>query len=59
MSWSELTSAIPWLNSIPNVKNMLKYVPLSTTEKATNIFSKTAISIRQWMSLPFTVKNNI
>ena len=56
MSWSELTSAIPWLNSIPNVKNMLKYVPLSTTEKATNIFSKTAISIRQWMSLPFTVK---
>lgn len=56
MSWSELTSAIPWLNSIPNVKNMLKYVPLSTTEKATNVFSKTAISIRQWVSLPFAAK---
>jgi len=56
MGWSQLTSDIPWLNSIPNVKNMLKYVPLSTTEKATNVFSKTAISIRQWVTLPFTAK---
>ena len=56
MSWSQLTSDIPWLNSIPNVKNMLKYVPLSTTEKATNVFSKNAISIRQWISLPFAAK---
>jgi len=56
MSWSQLKSDIPWLDNIPNVKSMLKYVPLSTTEKATNIFSKTAISIRQWESLPFTTK---
>lgn len=56
MSWSELTSDIPWLDSIPGIKGMLKYVPLSTTEKATNIFSKTAISIRQWVSLPFAAK---
>lgn len=56
MSWSELTADIPWLDSIPGIKGMLKYVPLSTTEKATNIFSKTAISIRQWVSLPFAAK---
>lgn len=56
MSWSELTSDIPWLDSIPGIKGMLKYVPLSATEKATNIFSKTAISIRQWVSLPFAAK---
>jgi len=56
MSWSQLTSDIPWLDSIPGIKGMLKYVPLSTTEKATNIFSKTAISIRQWVSLPFAAK---
>jgi hypothetical protein len=56
MSWSQLTSDIPWLDSIPGIKGMLKYVPLSTTEKANNIFSKTAISIRQWVSLPFAAK---
>ena len=56
MSWSQLTSDIPWLDSIPGIKGMLKYVPLSSTEKATNVFSKTAISIRQWVSLPFAAK---
>ena len=56
MGWSKLTSDIPWLDSIPGIKSMLKYVPLSTTEKATNVFSKTAISIRQWVSLPFAAK---
>ena len=56
MGWSKLTSDIPWLDSIPGIKSMLKYVPLSTTEKATNVFSKTAISIRQWLALPFAAK---
>ena len=56
MSWSQLTSDIPWLDNIPGVKGMLKYVPLSTTEKVNFVFSKKAISIRQWVSLPFAAK---
>ena len=56
MSWSQLASDIPWLNSIPGVRSMLKYVPLSTTEKGNFVFSKKAISIRQWISLPFAAK---
>jgi hypothetical protein len=56
MSWSQLISDIPWLDSIPNIKDMLKYISLSPEEKVTNIFSKTAISIRQWTNLSPEIK---
>ena len=56
MSWSQLTSDIPWLDSIPGVKDMLKNISLSPEEKGNFVFSKKAISIRQWVSLPFSAK---
>ena len=58
MGWSKLTSDIPWLNEIPNIKNILKNVPLSSKEKATQVYSKSGseISIRQWVSMPFNEK---
>ena len=56
MSWSQLTSDIPWLDSIPGVKDMLKNISLSPEEKGNFVFSKKAISIRQWISLPFAAK---
>jgi hypothetical protein len=58
MGWSTLTSDIPWLNEIPNIKNILKNVPLSSKEKATQVYSKSGseISIRQWVSMPFNEK---
>jgi len=58
MGWSSLTSDIPWLNEIPNIKNILKNVPLSSKEKTTQVYSKpgSEISIRQWVSMPFNEK---
>ena len=33
MNWDQLTSAIPWLTDIPDVKNKLKYIGVSNIEK--------------------------
>jgi len=56
MSFSELTSEVPWLNDVPNIKNILKYIPLSNTEKVTQLYKNKSISIREWMKLPFETK---
>jgi hypothetical protein len=58
MGWSKLTSDIPWLNEIPNIRNILKNIPLSSKEKATQVYNKpgSEISIRQWVSMPFNEK---
>jgi hypothetical protein len=58
MGWSTLTSQIPWLENIPNIKNILKNIPLSRKEKTTQKYGGTgnAISIRQWVILPFNEK---
>lgn len=56
MSFSELTSEVPWLRDIPNLKNILKYIPLSSTEKVTQLYESNSITIRDWMKLPFETK---
>ena len=56
MNFSGLLIEIPWLRDIPNIKNILKYIPLSSTEKSTQLYSKEAISIRDWSQLPFETK---
>jgi hypothetical protein len=56
MSWEQLLGEIPWLRDVPNAKNILKYIPLSSEEKVTQLYAKDAISIRQWNSLPFETK---
>jgi hypothetical protein len=56
MGWSKLTSDIPWLTQIPNIENILKYIPLSSTEKATQLYGKDEITIREWSNLPFEIK---
>ena len=56
MSFSELTSEVPWLRDIPNLKNILKYIPLSSAEKVTQLYKSNSISIREWMKLPFEAK---
>lgn len=56
MSWETLNSNIPWLRDIPNAKSLLRYVPLSSKEKLTQLYSKEAISIRKWETLPFSEK---
>jgi hypothetical protein len=56
MSFSGLTSEVPWLNDVPNIKNVLKYIPLSSAEKVTQLYKSNSISIREWMKLPFETK---
>jgi len=55
-SWEELNRRIPWLSSIPNLKNILKYIPFSKAEKETEVFKNNPISIKQWIKEPFSTK---
>ena len=55
-SWDELNRRIPWLSSIPNLKNILKYIPFSKSEKESEVFKNNPISIKQWMKEPFNTK---
>jgi hypothetical protein len=56
MSFEQLTNKIPWLKDIPNLKNILKYIPLSNKEKASNVYERNSISVREWGALPFETK---
>ena len=56
MSFSKLTSEIPWLNDIPNIRGILRYIPLSNTEKVNQKYKREAVSIREWIKFPFEIK---
>lgn len=58
MSFNSLMSEVPWLREVPNIKNVLKYIPLSSSEKATQVYGKSGgeLSIRRWVELPFPTK---
>jgi len=56
MSFSQLEREVPWLREIPNVQQVLKYIPLNTGEKITQQYKNTPIGIREWVKLPFDVK---
>jgi len=55
MGWSKLTSDIPWLTQIPNIKNILEYIPFNSTEQVKK-FKDNEITIREWSNLPFEIK---
>jgi len=56
MSFSQLEREVPWLREIPNVQQVLRYIPLSTGEKVTQQYKNRAIGVREWIKLPFDVK---
>ena len=56
MSFDILTNRVPWLKDIPNLRSILRYIPLSNKEKASNVYESNAISIREWTKLPFETK---
>lgn len=56
MSFEKLSSEVPWLKDIPNLKSILKYIPLSTGEKITQQYRNENISIREWIKFPFEAK---
>jgi hypothetical protein len=57
MSWDELTSSIPWLTNIPDVKDKLKYIGVSNIEKKQrNWNSSSGLSEDQFDALSFNEK---
>ena len=56
MSFGKLMSEVPWLNDIPNIRSILRYIPLSRQEKITQQYSREAASIREWIKFPFETK---
>ena len=56
MSLDRLTSEVPWLKNIPNLKSVLKYIPLSSTEKLSHQYRNSPISYKEWAKLPYKVK---
>jgi hypothetical protein len=55
-SWEELNRRVPWLKDIPNLKNILKYIPFSKSEKESEVYRNNPISIKQWAKEPFNTK---
>jgi hypothetical protein len=55
-SWDELNRRVPWLRNIPNLKNILKYIPFSKSEKESEVYKRNSISIKQWIKEPFNTK---
>jgi len=51
MSFEQLVNRVPWLNDIPNLRSILRYIPLSSSEKASNVYERNAISIRDQTSM--------
>ena len=56
MSFEELMSEVPWLREVPNIKSILKYIPISSKEKLTQQYQTNPISYREWTKLPYSVK---
>jgi hypothetical protein len=56
MSFSKLTSEVPWLNDVPNIRGILRYIPLSNTEKVNQKYKRDSVSIREWVKMPFNTK---
>jgi hypothetical protein len=56
MSWEQLNREIPWLSNIPNVKSIMKYIPISSQEKLTQKYAYDAVGIREWVNFPFETK---
>jgi len=56
MSFSQLEREVPWLREIPNIQQILRYIPLSTGEKITQQYKNKEVSIREWINFPFNVK---
>ena len=51
MSFDRLLSEIPWLRDIPNVKSVLKYIPLSSQEVFTQQYKNEPMPYMEWALL--------
>jgi hypothetical protein len=52
-NWSFVEQNFP---SVRGLRDIFKYIPLSSSEKVNQSYKNRAITIREWIKLPFTVK---
>jgi hypothetical protein len=52
-NWNFVEQNFP---SVRGLRNIFKYIPLSSSEKINQSYKNRAINIREWIKLPFTVK---
>jgi hypothetical protein len=51
--WSFVEQNFP---SVAGLRSVFKYIPLSSSEKINQSYKNKAINVREWINLPFTVK---
>ena len=56
MDFNSLVGQVPWLSEVPNLNNILKYIPLSSSEKVTQAYKNKAATYREWSQFPFEMK---
>jgi hypothetical protein len=56
LSWDQMIAFAPWLKDVPNLKQIVKYIPLSNTEKLNQKYRNETISIREWDKFPYSIK---
>jgi len=56
ISFDELLSEAPWLREVPNLKSIIKYVPLSTQEKVIHQYKGRPVTYREWTAFPYREK---
>lgn len=56
ITFDELLNEAPWLREVPNLKSIIKYVPLSTQEKVVHLYKNKTVPYREWTTLPYREK---
>ena len=56
MSFEQLLNEVPWLRDIPNIKSILKYIPITSQEKMTQRYRNNPTSYREWIKFPYSAK---
>jgi hypothetical protein len=56
MSWSQLNQEIPWLSEIPNLRNIIKWIPFTPEEERQRRIKPSKLDYNQWLVLPVNQK---
>jgi hypothetical protein len=54
MSWERLINEVPWLSEIPNLRNLIRWIPFTPEEKASKNIQNRKISYESWLSTPIS-----
>jgi len=58
ITFEELLNEAPWLREVPNLKSIIKYVPLSSQEKMVHKYKTNTVNYREWTGFPYKDKES-